>query len=257
MSGKQKLLLFAGTTEGRMLAEQLAGILDLVVCVATAYGRALIPEELDGVHIHTGRLDAAGMAALMERTQFAYAVDATHPYAAEASENIRAACDATGTPYLRLLRPESDGEWIAADSPEQAAARLDRMEGKALLTVGSKELAAFTQVRDYRERLVVRVLPMAEALAHCLELGFPPKNIVCMQGPFSAELNAAMLRQAGASVLVTKESGRAGGFPEKLEGAAMAGARVIVIGRPCQEAGYPLEMLAARLRAEFGKGGVL
>ena len=32
-------------------------------------------------------------------------------------------------------------------------------------------------------------------LERCLTLGFPPKNIICMQGPFSRELNVALLRQ--------------------------------------------------------------
>ena len=41
-----------------------------------------------------------------------------------------------------------------------------------------------------------------------------------MQGPFSCEMNAATIRQTGAKYLVTKESGAAGGFLEKLEAAA-------------------------------------
>ena len=40
-----KLCLFAGTTEGRKLAQLLAGqSVSVTICVATEYGRSLLPE---------------------------------------------------------------------------------------------------------------------------------------------------------------------------------------------------------------------
>lgn len=63
-------------------------------------------------------------------------------------------------------------------------------------------------------------------------LGFSGKNLICMQGPFTEDLNVAMLRQAQASWMVTKESGKAGGFLEKLRAAKKAGAKLVVIKRP-------------------------
>ena len=67
-----------------------------------------------------------------------------------------------------------------------------------------------------------------------------------MQGPFSYELNLAMLRQIQAEYFVTKESGRAGGFAEKLRAAAEAGAVAVVIGRPEVE-GESLEAVMKRM----------
>ena len=62
-----------------------------------------------------------------------------------------------------------------------------------------------------------------------------------MQGPFSQELNVAMLRQSGAKILVSKDTGRAGGFAEKAEAAKQAGATLLVIRRPTVETGLTLE----------------
>ena len=95
------IVIFGGTTEGRELAEALAGKpLSLTVCVATEYGREE-QGELPGVEVHSGRLDAAAMTVLLKGTDLC--VDATHPYAKEVSKNIRSACASSGTPYRRLL----------------------------------------------------------------------------------------------------------------------------------------------------------
>ena len=52
----KRLLLFGGTTEGRQLAQELAGLWDVTVCVATEYGRELLPAPGPGLHVQAGRL---------------------------------------------------------------------------------------------------------------------------------------------------------------------------------------------------------
>ena len=64
-----------------------------------------------------------------------------------------------------------------------------------------------------------------------MTLGFPPKNIICMQGPFSRELNVALLRQYHIQTLVTKDTGGYGGFREKAEAAREAGCALLVVER--------------------------
>ena len=88
-----------------------------------------------------------------------------------------------------------------------------------------------------RERCYPRVLPSVSSLEACQAAGFPPKQIIAMQGPFSAELNRAVIRQLDISVLVTKESGAAGGFEEKCAAARDTGCRLIVVERPTRERG--------------------
>ena len=236
-----KLLLFAGTTEGRMLAEFLErqGI-SCDVCVATEYGEQLLDEHASHHRIHAGRLDQEEMEALMRQQGITITVDATHPYAAVVSENIKEACKNAGSRYLRLLREAEDIEktCMFVRTLDEAVEYLKTTGGKILAATGSKELQKYTAIPDYQERVVARVLSTPEAAQECAKLGFCGKNLICMQGPFGEELNYAMLRQTGARYLVTKESGKTGGFPEKVRAASRAGARLIVIGRPVREEGY-------------------
>lgn len=234
-----KILLFAGTTEGRNLAEFLEkNQIPTEVCVATQYGETLL-EEGKYLHVHAGRLDETEMEQQIQKQQITLVIDATHPYAVIVSQNIRRACSRTGTEYIRLARKETDASWkqemedvTEVASVAEAAAFLAKKEGRIFAATGSKELSAYQVIPDYQDRVVARVLSTPEAVSECAMLGFSGKNLICMQGPFTEDLNVAMLRQAQASWMVTKESGKSGGFLEKLRAAKKAGAKLVVIKRP-------------------------
>lgn len=231
------IAVFAGTTEGRLLAEHLYREgKAATVFVATEYGSSLMP-MLKGVEVHTGRLSAEEMVLALK--DFDVVVDATHPYAKEASQNIMAAARAGGKEYLRLLRPPSalrEDEVVTVPDARAAADYLSDKEGNILLTTGSKELDIYTAILDYSSRVYPRVLPNGESLGRCLELGYEQSHIICMQGPFSKELNAALLKSTEARWLVTKDTGVKGGFPEKIAAAQEADVNIIVIDRPQEQA---------------------
>ena len=94
-----------------------------------------------------------------------------------------------------------------------------RQTGNILIATGSKELHLYTAIEDYRERCFARVLSTGPSVAESVRLGFEGSHLIAMQGPFSTEMNLALLRQTEAAYFVTKETGRAGGFHEKLEAA--------------------------------------
>lgn len=249
-----EICVFAGTTEGRRLVECLEGQpVRVLACVATAYGEALLPEA-GNVEVSARRMDESEMEALLRERRFDVVVDATHPYAELASESIANACARTGTEYLRLNRDgqDADADAVYVDSIQAAADYLSTHPGTALLTTGSKELAPYARVEGFAERFYARVLPVASSLDACAAAGFPPSHIIAMQGPFSAELNAAMLRSVRADYLVTKDSGDSGGFREKLEAARQAGARCIVVGRPEQRPGGDFAQVLGALTERFG-----
>ena len=251
------ILIFAGTTEGRSLAQYLAHqSIFCHVCVATEYGEQLI-EESTFIKIHAGRLTSGEMKELMKQEAIDLVIDATHPYAVIVSENIRKACEESNVSYQRLLRSsvrlENEEDAVFVDSVEEAVRFLQAVTGNVLITTGSKELAKFTVIEGYKERLYARVLSTPEVVKTCAELGFEGKHLICMQGPFSEELNVAMMRQIDAAYLVTKESGKAGGFEEKIRAAKKAGAKAVVIGRPSVEKGMSLEEIKQFLIKETGK----
>ena len=86
-----KILIFAGTTEGRKLSEHLCerGI-EHTVCVATEYGEIVLHEN-PFAHVHMGRMDSEGMRSFFAEQKCKLIVDATHPYAAIVTENIKQA----------------------------------------------------------------------------------------------------------------------------------------------------------------------
>ena len=234
-----KLCVFAGTTEGRELVELLADQpVEVTACVATEYGEALLPPR-ERLTVSNRRLTAEEMEALLRREHFDLVVDATHPYASEVTENIVRACRAAGVEYLRLLRGTDAAPEGAVCVPdiESAAAYLAGTEGNILLTTGSKELAKYAALPGFAERVYARVLPMEASLVSCRAAGLGPDRIIAMQGPFSREMNIAMLRAVSARYMVTKDTGGTGGFGEKAAAAKEAGAVLVVTGRPPQREG--------------------
>ncbi len=253
----KKIVIFAGTTEGRRLSEILAdaGIAH-TVCVATEYGEIVMREQTEStetvqaggqplVVLHRGRMDREQMQKFLHDGGYEIVVDATHPYAQVVTENLRGAVDALKSLekdaqfpiYLRLER-EIDESTEADDNVANihyfenntdCAKALENTEGNILLTTGSKELAAYCASGRLNDRLYVRILPGRESLELCMEQGIKGRQILALQGPFSTEMNAAILKQYDIRHMVTKNSGRTGGYQEKLEAAKMLGIPVYVI----------------------------
>lgn len=249
-----KICVFAGTSEGRKLVEFLGTQpIQVTACVATEYGETLLPTP-ENLTVLAGRLSRDEMGQFFLQSNFDLVVDATHPYADAVTENLIYACQTTGTEYFRLLRKTSEkaGGAVYVPDSQTAAAFLSKTEGTILLTTGTKELYQYCEIPDFAERVYVRVLPVAASLQSCAEAGLQPSHIFAMQGPFSEELNLAMLRFISANWLVTKESGSAGGFDEKVFAAEKAGVRLLVIGRPEQKNGYSFSQVVEILCERFG-----
>ncbi|MBP3510193.1 precorrin-6A reductase [Oscillibacter sp.] len=232
-----RIMIFSGTTEGRLLSRLLAEKgADVTVCVATEYG-CEEQGEAPGITVLTGRKTVEEMVELLGGSDLC--VDATHPYAVEVTKSVRRACGEAGVPYRRLLRDRSaDTDAIAVDSAEAAAKLLADREGNILLATGMKELPAFAGISP--ARLYPRVLPTGDSIAACERAGIPHRNIIAMQGPFSRELNEALIRQFNIAFLVTKDGGKAGGFQEKVQAAENTGVRMLLIRRP-EETGETFE----------------
>ena len=253
-SRMKKIVIFAGTTEGRRLSEILAdaGIAH-TVCVATEYGEIVMREQTDAeaagtkgqplVSLHRGRMDRQQMEEFLRNEGYEIVVDATHPYARVVTENIWDAVKTQSSIYLRLEReisetPEAENPAVSIryfESNADCAKALENTEGNILLTTGSKELSTYCASGRLHDRLYVRILPGRESLELCMEQGIKGRQILALQGPFSTEMNAAILKQYDIHHMVTKNSGRTGGYQEKLEAAKILGIPVYVI-QPAKKA---------------------
>lgn len=247
--------IFGGTSEGRELAKYCAEHrLPAVVNVATEYGEAVLTDGTYG-DIRQGRMGKNQMEEYIRTRQVELVLDATHPYAVEVTENIRQACEAEEADYIRVLRKSAEdsgahGNVVWVDSVKEAAEYLAGTEGNIMLTTGSKELPEFCE-RLNRKRLYPRVLPCVESMESCESNGIPASNCIAMQGPFSEAVNAALMEQFGCRYLVTKESGKAGGFQEKLSACQKNGAAAVVIRRPTVENGMDFEAVCGYLAQRY------
>ena len=184
-----KILIFAGTTEGRKLSEHLCerGI-EHTVFVATEYGEIVLHDN-PFAHVHMGRMDSEGMRSFFAEQKCELIVDATHPYAAIVTENIKQAvyvfneahavtdnqADSSISENIEYVRLKRDTD-ISADydniryfeDNEACAKALNNTDGNILLTTGSKELSVYCKTSDVRERLYVRVLPGLESISLCM-----------------------------------------------------------------------------------------
>ena len=253
-----KLLIFGGTTEGRLLAEfcEKEGI-DAFVSVAGEYGESLI-RNCRHIEVLTGKRDERDMLSFIRQESISFVLDATHPHAALATSNIRRACDEAGVSYTRVLRDQAVAGTglnycVHVTDVGEAVSYLQKKEGNILLTVGAKEIVRYIPLGP--ERLFVRVLPSLDSIGALLAAGIPGGHIIGMQGPFHKDLNIALLRQFKCQYLVTKESGREGGFSEKAKACQELGVEAVIIGRPREEEGISLKEAKEKILSFFsGKG---
>ena len=229
-----KIFLMAGTEDGRKLAEFLLkrGV-EVTASVVSDYGKKLLA-QYQNISINNKKLDAAELAEFLTVGKFAALVDASHPYAVEATKNAVDACAKVNIPYLRFERATGKFERLNAchvSSYEDAAIKAAELGKNIFLTTGSKTLKIFVELLKGCN-ITARVLPTAEVLAQCEKLGLTPKQIIAMQGPFSTELNIEMFKQAGAEVIVTKDSGQIGGADTKIAAAQILNLPVVIIDRP-------------------------
>ncbi|MDD3115541.1 MAG: precorrin-6A reductase [Anaerovibrio sp.] len=230
------IFVAAGTKDGR----ELAGFLlhqgyQVTASVVSQYGESLL-QAYEGMEINCESLDAAGFEAYFCRQGIELFVDASHPYAADVSQNAMQACSRAGIPYIRYERQQTPLEYDHAfyvQDYRQAAVKAAELGDRIFLTTGSRNLGVFAQAPELQgKKLVCRILPEPEVVGQARALGFAPAEIVALQGPFSLELNRELYKKYGAQVIVTKNSGHTGGTDTKFAAAMELGLSLVVIERP-------------------------
>lgn len=231
------ILFLAGTSDARELAVLLKSTgVDLLATVVTDSAAKSLEDE--GITTRVGRLPLADMITLAKEQKATTIVDASHPFAEEASKNAMACAEELQLPYIRYERETRSyvdhPNVLIVENYEQAALEAKQRKGVVMLTTGSKTLGTFTKhlLGDPEIRLIARMLPRKDNMEKCEELGVEQKNIIAMQGPFSKELNAALYTQYGVTTMITKESGKVGAVDEKLAAALELGIYTIMIDRP-------------------------
>lgn len=245
------ILIFAGTTEGRLFAKEAVALgFNVFISVATEYGKEDLLEDSTfpktNCSILQGRLDVEAIQSVIETKCITSVVDATHPYAVIVSHNIIKACNVMGIKYYRLLRDVKIPSLISTSYDKEFPSLQNLCDflaksknacyskGNIFVSTGSKELLCFSSIPFYKDRVYVRVLPTVESLEKCKAAGILQNHIIAMQGPFSKDMNKVMFKDCNIRILVTKESGISGGYLEKIEAAKESGIIILRIKPPVE-----------------------
>ncbi|QHQ37388.1 cobalt-precorrin-6A reductase [Algicella marina] len=219
------MLLLAGTAEARQLAERLAEVKGVRVTASLA-GATSKPAAL-AVPVRSGGFGGEdGLVRYVEAEDVAIIVDATHPFAARMSAHAAAAGRQTGKPVVHLRRPEwraQDGDnWRVVPDLASAAAALPT-GARAFLGTGGGSAKDFMERTDTSLTLRTIEPPSAEIAPHIRGITGRP--------PFDTEEEKALLLLIGATHVVAKNSGGAGGYA-KLAAARALRLPVIMVARP-------------------------
>ena len=248
-----RAVVFGGTVEGRKICEYCEdnGI-KILYCVATEEGAQAV-SSMKNISVNVKRLNADEMAELLDKSNPAAVIDATHPYAVEAGRNIKKACRLKNISLIRVgrerLEKAKQKNCIYFSDIESLTVWLEETTGAVFSTLGVSAAKSFSRLTDYQNRIWLRILPSMDSIRSCLEFGYHTNRLICMQGPFSDELNRAMFQHANAEILVTKDSGTSGGFDEKINAAQLFGMKIAILDNPEDDGGVSLETALEYIRS--------
>lgn len=221
-----KVLILGGTSDARALAQSLDGDgrFDVVTSLAGRVRDPLLPAG----RVRVGGFGGVdGLASWIREHDIGAVVDATHPFAAQISENAVAAGATTSIPVASLRRrawvPGPGDRWTAAASVQDAATIVGDRPRRVFLTIGRQGVGAFGG--DATSWFLVRSIDPPDA-------DLPPQHeLLLARGPFTVDAERDLMRSRRIDLIVSKNSG--GAMTEaKLLAARELGLPVVMIERP-------------------------
>ncbi len=232
--------IIGGTTEARELIDSLGDFNDYIVTIATEGGK----EFLNTDKIFIGRLNKDQMISFAKDNNIHMIVDLSHPYAKIVSDNAKLVAKELNIEYLRYVRKRTDfnEDEIYLNSYEECYEFLSNVKATVFFTTGSKNIRDFEKIRG-NNRFIYRVLPALESIQICNDNNIHMNDIVAILGPFSKDLNKALLKNYKADYCVMKDSGDVGGTLEKVLACRELGIKAIIIGRKEEEISIDLKTI--------------
>ena len=234
------ILVLGGTSDSIEICNLLnKKKINYAVSVTTSYGEKLAKKCAQNVILR--KLTLKDMIDYINENGVTKIIDSTHPYAVEVSNNAIEVSKITNMDYIRFEREslikdiDYKNKYIVNDI-EEACEIANKIGHNIFIGTGSKNLYLYKE-KIKNKNLIPRVLPTSEVLISCEELGFNADNIIAMKGPFSVEMNESTYKQYNIDLVITKESGVAGGFLEKIKACDNLNIPVIIIKR--KEMNYP------------------
>ena len=225
------ILVFGGTTEGRMAAK----VLDES---GAAYWYSTRGELQDVQLAHgirlSGGMEVPEMEVFCHEHDIRLLVDAAHPFAQALHRNVVELASRIGIPVIRYDRiyPPHDSDLVWCRDYIDAIDQLEKHGIGSLLALTG--VNTITRLKPYWQghECWFRILHRDESVDGALRAGFPADHLVY----YGTDDTPSLLARLRPQAVITKESGTSGGFAEKIEAARQAGVRVFVVERPA----YPV-----------------
>jgi cobalt-precorrin-5B (C1)-methyltransferase len=219
------ILVFGGTTEGRITAEVLekAG--------ATYYYSTKTGEQdvslHHGEHIN-GAMDAEAMKAFVDKHGIRLIVDAAHPFASHLHQTVVYVASEKQIPIIRYERiyPPRDPDITWIDDYSQIPTDIHSL----LATTGVQSIAKLKPLEAKGIKVYYRILPRESSIRLAKEQGATDEQLLFYEDSAVIDVET--------EVVLLKESGLSGGFQEKVDVAKAKGMRIIVLKRPATPSIY-------------------
>lgn len=240
------IIVFAGSAEARKwINKSRRKGYKLWVFLRSPAGRQLLPQEDDNLKIFIEG-DSRRETLDMFPDQALALVDGSHPYDQAYSKRLARMAEDTGAEYIRLLSEERTPEGVKVFTQHDEARRyLERGQGNILFTTGLEAMERLISPRMHL-RAYARTEPRTENIKRLRDQGLGYKQILALCGPFSQEMNQAMIGQYKIETLVTEESGLQDAVEEKAFAALRSGVELVVI-RDSKKKGLYLHQIDGHL----------
>ena len=216
----KRILLLGGVTEALAIARTLGP-----QHVYSLAGVGRVPTDLTCEVRVGGYGGAEGLAQYIREQRIDLLLDATHPYAAQISQNAALAAAASGIPCWALRRPA----WVAqtGDDWREVAHWRELIEALApfqrpLFTLGREPLEHLHEIPP-EQFWTLRALDAYPGTARC--------EVIGARGPFLIDDERKLFAQRRIDVLISKNSGSSATEP-KLQVARERGVPVLILKRP-------------------------
>jgi cobalt-precorrin-5B (C1)-methyltransferase len=226
------ILIFGGTTEGKIAAEILDNLDErYVYCTKEPVNR-----QFNGEMQH-GALDAGAIEALCTEKDVRIIIDAAHPFASELHRNVFEASQNTGIPIVRV---ERKFDFETGDAEVRIFDSFEHLDNEIAAIAQVKTILALTGVQTINKltnarkshHVYFRILDSESSMQKAVDSGIDMKYII----PAPAHITLWNLKEMSAvvkpDIILTKESGNSGYFAEKIELAQYLKKPLWVVGRP-------------------------
>ena len=216
----KRILLLGGVTEALAIARTLGP-----QHVYSLAGVGRVPTDLTCEVRVGGYGGAEGLARYIRDEGIDLLLDATHPYAAQISQNAALAAAASNIPCWALRRPawvaQPDDDWREVADWSELVEALATFQ-RPLFTLGREPLEHLHEIPP-EQFWTLRALGAYPGTARC--------DVIGARGPFLIDDERKLFAQRRIDVLISKNSGSSATEP-KLQVARERAVPVLILKRP-------------------------